>query len=61
MVKWLNEQRADNREENKDGTSSLGVAAQFGHLEVAKWLKEQGVDAHNNAHASIRVHKIIFC
>lgn len=44
MVKWLSEQRVDNREENKDGTSSLGVAAQFGHLEVAKWLKEQGVD-----------------
>ncbi len=44
MVKWLSEQRADNREENKDGTSPLGVAAQFGHLEVAKWLKEQGVD-----------------
>lgn len=24
------------REENKDGTSPLGVAAQFGHLEVTK-------------------------
>ncbi len=44
MVKWLSEQRADNREGNKDGTRSLGVASQFGHLEVAKWLKEQGVD-----------------
>lgn len=26
MVKWLSEQRADNREENKDGTSLFGVA-----------------------------------
>jgi hypothetical protein len=41
MVKWLSEQRADNREENKDGTSPLGVDAQYGHLEVAKWPKEQ--------------------
>lgn len=44
MVKWLSEQRADNREGNKDGTSPLGVDAQYGHLEVAKWLKGQGVD-----------------
>lgn len=42
MVKWLSEQRVDNREENKAGTSPLGVATQFGHLEVAEWLKEQG-------------------
>ena len=36
MVKWLSEQRVDNREENKDGTSPLGVAAHFGHLEMTK-------------------------
>lgn len=43
MVKWLSEQRADNQEENKDGTSPLGIAAQYEHVEVAKWLKEQAV------------------
>lgn len=36
MIKWLSEQPADNREENNDGTSPLGIAAQYGHLEVAK-------------------------
>ena len=36
MVKSLGEQRADSREENKDGTSSRSVAALFGHLEAAK-------------------------
>ena len=36
MVKWLSEQRAENREENKDSTRPLGVAAQFGYLEMAK-------------------------
>lgn len=36
MVKWLSEQRADDREENKDGISPPGVAAHFGHLEMAK-------------------------
>lgn len=44
MVKWLSEQPVDNREENKDGTSPLDIAAQFGHLEVAEWLKEQEVE-----------------
>lgn len=44
-VKWLNKQRAYNREENKDGTSPLGIAAKYGYLEVAKWLEEQGVDS----------------
>ncbi len=45
IVKWLRKQRPDHREEYKDGTSALGVATQFGHFGVAKWLKEQGLDA----------------
>ena len=36
MVRWLSEQWADNLEENKDGTSPLSIAAQHGHLGVAK-------------------------
>ena len=32
------ERAAGRQSKNKDGTSLLGVAAQFGHLELAKWL-----------------------
>jgi hypothetical protein len=42
MVKWLSEQEADICEETKCGSSAMDLALQNGHLDLVRWLQEQG-------------------